>query len=223
MPDPQGSLPTSVTDPSGASIYGRPVQLPDVQVTARRPDNPEDMFTPQQNFARNQAWAHPGPYVTQLPPRDESQFQQWVKSNNVNWNNADQSYDMRGFWKAQQAGDPNAVATPVPEDINPKTGEPNLHYPDKWKTPYEATFSAESMYAKPNAPRWIQIGKDHWQYRMPGGHVIFDDNEKRWYGVPSSGADGIWSLLRGAGNAIASDIVDLAHAIPVAGAKADKE
>lgn len=50
---------------------------------------------------------------------------------------------MRGYWKAQQSGDPNAVR-------NSK----NLHFPDTWKTPYDATFSNQSQYAQPSAPHW---------------------------------------------------------------------
>lgn len=143
-----------------------------------RQGSPGDMFTPQENLQRNQQWALPGPYNTTLQPHEEQQFQQWVKQNNVNWNNNDLSYDMRGFWKAQQAGDPEAKSVIVPEDKN------RVHYPDRWKTPYEATFSAGSMWAKPNAPRWVQLGKDHWQYQMPDGHVIYDDQSRRWHGLP---------------------------------------
>lgn len=195
MPDPQGSLPTSVTDPSGAVLY------------SHQRDNPEDMFTPEQNLARNKAWAKPGPYNTSLPPQQEQQFQGWVKNNNVNWNNDDQSYDMRGFWKAQQAGDPRAKSS-----IDPNDGR--LHFPDLWKTPYEATFSNESMYAQPNAPRWVNQGGDNWSYQLPNGHVIYDDVSGRWHGLPPSG---IGNILRGAGTAIAGDIMDLAHGIWEAG------
>ena len=170
----------SVTDPSGASLYGRPnIQLPDVTVTPQR-DNPEDMFTPQQNFTRNQGWARPGPYGTTLSPQEEQQFQQWAQQQGLHmedYSGPQAVYDMRGFWKAQQAGDPRART-----DINPN--DQRRHFPDIWKTPYAATFSNESMYAQPSAPRWVHRGGNAWDYVLPDGHVIYSDQSGRWYGVP---------------------------------------
>lgn len=89
-------------------------------------------------------YAKPGSYTTALSPAEESQFQAWAKTNKVPWRdepNAD--YDMRGFWKAAQSGDPAA-----------KQQLSNGHYPDTYKTPYHKTFSNESKYATPDAPRW---------------------------------------------------------------------
>src|SRR5580693_891418 len=69
-------------------------------------------------------YAKPGPYTTRLDPDSEKQFQQWVKQNKIPWRDEPNSdYDMRGFWKAQQAGDPNAKRAA------------NLHFPDTFKTP----------------------------------------------------------------------------------------
>jgi len=88
-------------------------------------------------------YAKPGPYVTKLDPAQETAFQGWVKQNKIPWQdtpNAD--YDMRGYWKAQQSGDPHAKRAA------------NLHFPDTWKTPYHKSFSNESMYALPTAPHW---------------------------------------------------------------------
>jgi hypothetical protein len=90
------------------------------------------------------SYAKPGPYVTKLSDGEEKQFQTWVKENKIPWRdepNAD--YDMRGFWKAQQAGDPNA-----------KRSTKNMHFPDKYKTPYHKSFSNESQYATKDAPHW---------------------------------------------------------------------
>lgn len=92
--------------------------------------------------------AKPGPYVTSLSPSDEGNFQDWVKSNNVPFDDSPQSdYDMRGYWKAMAAGDKNAKTEINPDDHLP-------HYPDTYKTPYHKTFSNESMYATPDAPHW---------------------------------------------------------------------
>lgn len=85
----------------------------------------------------------PGKYQTALRPDEESKFQQWVQSNKIPWQDTPTAdYDMRGYWKAQQAGDPNAK----------QAG--NQHFPDTYKTPYHQTFSNESIYATPDAPHW---------------------------------------------------------------------
>lgn len=149
------------------------------QARAQRRDNPEDMFTSQQNFDRNKAWAKPGPYSTTLRPSQEQQFQQWLKDNKIDLSQHEPAYDMRGFWAAQQAGDPNAKS-----GINPN--DKQIHYPDRWKTPYAATFSNESIYAQPSAPRWQHQGGNYWNYVTPEGHVIFDDQAGRWYGLPDA-------------------------------------
>lgn len=88
-------------------------------------------------------YAKPGPYTTALPAQQEAGFQSWVKQNKIPWQDSPTAdYDMRGYYKAQQAGDPNAK----------QAG--NMHFPDTYKTPYHATFSNESQYATPDAPRW---------------------------------------------------------------------
>jgi hypothetical protein len=165
--------------------YGGYIEPPGVLPIARR-QNPDEMFTPAQNFARNQQWARPGPYQTQLTPAEEQQFQNWLRQNNIDLSRHEPAYDMRGFWKGIQAGDPRAKSALNPDDIDPRTLQPRLHWPDAWKTPYEATFSDESMYARPGAgtPQWQKIGNRYWVYQLPGGHVIFDAHEGRWYGMP---------------------------------------
>lgn len=87
-------------------------------------------------------------------------------------------YDMRGFWKALQAGDPLAQAAIDPNDQR-------MHYPDYWKTPYHETFSAESQWADPKkAPSW----NDKDQLVMPDGTVIFDDREANKSEAPADDA-----------------------------------
>lgn len=102
-------------------------------------------------------------YTTQLTPDEEQNFQNWVKTNNIPWQDVPKAdYDMRGYWKAQQSGDPNA-----------KRSTENQHFPDTWKTPYHKTFSNESMYAPPDAPHWEGdrlIDKD--------GKVVADESKK---------------------------------------------
>ena len=65
--------------------------------------------------------------------------------NKVPWRESPTSdYDMRGFFKAWMQGDPRATWQ-----------GPGSHFPDVWKTPFHQTFSNESMYATPDAPRWV--------------------------------------------------------------------
>lgn len=91
----------------------------------------------------------PPSYNTELTAPEEQQFDGWVQQNNVPFDPSakDSDYDMRGFWKGMQSGDPRATAA-----INPSDQE--LHYPDTWKTPRHKTFSNESIYADESAPHW---------------------------------------------------------------------
>ncbi len=99
------------------------------------------------------------PYSTPLNPIQEQQFQQWVVSNRIPWQDTLRAdYDMRGYWKAQQSGDPNA------------TQAANQHFPDTYKTPYHATISNESQYAPPGAPAWNGD-----KLMTPAGRVVADE------------------------------------------------
>jgi len=97
---------------------------------------------------------------------DEWQFQKWVTDNNVPFNTDAKvsDYDMRGFYRALQRGDPRAQSAVNPNDQQ-------MHYPDYWKTPLHQSFSAESQWAKPGAPQWIN---DH-QLASPSGKIVFDE------------------------------------------------
>lgn len=85
-------------------------------------------------------------YDTKLPPKEEAQFQAWLKTLPPRLQNTS-DYDMRGAWKggAAEAG--------------------NGHFPDTYKKPNHPTFSDESIYAKgqnASAGRWATTpdGKD---------------------------------------------------------------
>jgi len=117
---------------------------------------------------RNLKWAKPGPYVTALTPQEEQKFRAWVQANHVpnEDDGAQTGYDLRGFWKALEAGDPMAKSAMNPYD---KT----LHYPDKWKTPYSTEgFSNQSMYALPDAPSWQGTDALGWRLTAPTGEVL---------------------------------------------------
>lgn len=121
-------------------------------------------------YARNQAYAKPGPYTTFLTPLQELLFKLWIGANAVPFNpNAPgpQDYDMRGFWLAMQQNDPRAASAVNPNDQQ-------IHYPDYWKTPYHESFSAESQWALPTAPTW----NDKDQLVDKAGNVVFDEKAK---------------------------------------------
>lgn len=123
----------------------------------------------QQYFEKNKPYVKAGDnvYNTALSPEEEVRFRQWVAANNVPFDVSAKvsDYDMRGFWKALQTGDSRAATAVNPNDKQ-------IHYPDFWKTPYDASFSAESQWANPvTAPRW----NDKDQLVLPNGKVIYDE------------------------------------------------
>jgi hypothetical protein len=132
--------------------------------------NPEDE-DPLVSYKRNEAWAKPGPYVTKLSPAQEAEFQKWAAKNpqlvsgEINTKTPD--YDVRGRWLAEKQGDPAAKLTMNKWDHK-------LHASDKWKTPYDAVFSKESIYAKPDAPYW----KGDKLYTAKG-ELIVDETPKK--------------------------------------------
>ena len=129
-------------------------------------------MTPEQTYARNTPFVRPdaGSFNTQLPLLDEMAFRQWLQKNRVPFN-ADApvtDYDMRGFWRGLQQGNPRAVSAIDPNDQR-------LHYPDYWKTPYHETFSGESQFAGPTAPMWNEQD----QLVSPSARILFDDRRPR--------------------------------------------
>lgn len=119
-------------------------------------------------FQRNAPYVKPGvvDYTTPLAPADEMKFRDWVQSNKVPFDPDDKKsdYDMRGYYKALNSGDPNARQSPNANDGT-------MHFPDTYKTPYHQSFSNESQYAGPGAPAWNN--KD--QLVDPQGRVMFDE------------------------------------------------
>lgn len=113
-------------------------------------ESPEDAPRTD-SFARNRQWSKPGPYVTHLSPAEEAEFQEWARAHPDlvagELDTPTPDYDVRGRWLAEKRGDPEARL--VRSDFDGK-----LHASDKWKTPYDAVFSRESIYATPDAPRW---------------------------------------------------------------------
>jgi hypothetical protein len=139
--------------------------------------NPEAQ-PPKISFAFNKAWSKPGPYATKLIPQEEQEFRKWAAANPNSIRgevgpapNFDPSpmadYDVRGHFHAAKTGDPAATLTP-----NKWDGK--IHGNDKFKTPYNGGFSNESMYALPNAPRWI---KD--RLMTADGRLVTDETPRK--------------------------------------------
>lgn len=122
---------------------------------------------------RNMQYAKPAPimggYLSQLSPADEMAFQGWVKQNNVPFDPSPTAdYDMRGFYRAMKNGDPTAKT-----GMNANDGQ--MHFSDYFKTPYHQSFSAESKWAAPGAPKW----NDRDQLVTPGARVVFDERKQQ--------------------------------------------
>lgn len=151
---PQGP-PVGVVDglgmPSNQPQYAPPEMPSQIQQAAQSgfvPQAPPDVNV---GYIDNGKFvpATQGSHTTKLDPKDEREFESWVKKNKVPFDpkEANADYDMRGFWQAQKNGDPNAA-----QALNASDGQ--MHFPDTYKTPYHATFSDESKYATPYAPSW---------------------------------------------------------------------
>jgi hypothetical protein len=129
-----------------------------------------------EDIARLMSAPSPSPYaasnappLTRLSPLDELAFRQWVKEKSIPFdpNAAQADYDMRGFYQGLQQQNPRAVSA-----VNANDGR--LHFPDYWKTPLHQTFSGESRFAGPVAPKW----NDQDQLISPGGRILFDEKAR---------------------------------------------
>lgn len=123
-----------------------------------------------QAYEKNKRYSIPPPdggYLTKLTPDEETKFQQWAQQFGAIVSDGPKAdYDMRGFWKAQQSGDPAAATAVNPNDKQ-------IHFPDTYKTPYHESFSRESKFATPDAPTW----NDQDQLVAPDGAVVFDERK----------------------------------------------
>lgn len=161
---PTAPPPTPPKQVAGAVTDANPVQSessslpPQPKNALNQYANPEDQ-PPEVSYRFNKQWAKPGSYSTKLDPQREQQFREWAAKNprfvqGEVGSGPDFSplttadYDVRGHWLAAQHGDPRA-------SLVPNKWDGKLHGNDAWKTPYSGSFSRESIYATPNAPRWV--------------------------------------------------------------------
>lgn len=112
----------------------------------------------------------PGDYDTKLKLADELAFRAWLAENKVPFdpNAGTTDYDMRGFWQGAQQQRPGMEASVNPNDNR-------MHYPDAFKTPYHQSFSRESQWAGPEAPRWVNNSR----LVNPRGETVFDETAGR--------------------------------------------
>ena len=192
-PIPSAQLKSMVAQRNPAVQGKEPVMQPgDGHTKSINPyPNPEDR-PPDESLAFNKAWTKPGWKLTTLSPQDEAKFQVWAKQNakaiQGELNNPKADYDVRGHWAAAQRGDPAATLV-----LNKWDGK--MHGNDKFKTPYNGGFSNESMYATPNAPRWVGD-----KLMTADGRTVTDETPKPKPPTPKigqrksfpSGKIGIW-------------------------------
>lgn len=140
---------------------------PDTSLTKQLQPGPDRAFIAERNKAYTKEGA--SGFNTPLKPGEETKFRQWVGENKVPFDpdKKESDYDMRGFYRALQAGDKKATSA-----INPN--DKKMHYPDWWKTPMHETFSRDSQWATSDAPTWNK--KD--QLVTKDGEVLYDERRE---------------------------------------------
>ncbi len=160
LADPLGSVANPGGLEGGASGHGQPAANKPINTYRNPEDQPADV-----SFAFNKDWAKPGPYATVLGAQEEQEFRQWAEKHpkdvegmvgpGPNYPSLPNSgYDARGWFHAMKTGDPSGKRVRVATNFGT-----SMHGSDKFKTPYNGTFSNESMYATPDAPHWEGNGK----------------------------------------------------------------
>lgn len=158
-------------------------ELPKVPSSSPAPAKATPKPKPQQQMAQYTTGRFTGlpkpqaqAYQTQLTPDEHREYAQWVRDKHIPVDLSDQNpdYDMQGFWKAMKENDPRATQ-------NNDTG----HFPDTWKTPHHESFSNESIYAGPGAPRW----NDKDQLVDSHGNVVYTEGYGKPKGGPGTSSD----------------------------------
>jgi hypothetical protein len=126
---------------------------------------------------RNMQWSKQREsYQTPLDVPQEIAFRQWLDANQntppIRYFDREEpapDYDMRGFYT-----DPKRDTL---QGVNASDGQ--IHLNDKYKTPGHQTFSNESQYATPDAPRWSQTksptGQTGWTLVDKDGNTLYTE------------------------------------------------
>ena len=148
-------------------------------------------------------------YNTQLSPREEALFQDWLKNNGVHTANELYDYDLRGAWKSGDVFNLDSRG----------------HLTDRYKKPNHPTFSNQSIYDGADGfvgGHWSELPNGRFVFR-PGSTNTFDKqalnsymlrNEAPRYGT---GFSGVTLLDSRPGSYYNEDIGDTtAHLVPEA-------
>lgn len=89
-------------------------------------------------YKHNKRWAKSGPYQTKLSPANERRFKRFARGElrRVAGVKATKDYDYRGWWRDHKHG----------KGLKPG------HFTDRYKTPFDTSFSNQSKYAKKGTP-----------------------------------------------------------------------
>ena len=80
-------------------------------------------------------------------------------------------YNMAGFMRAYM--DPTH-ADHARASAGPSGYDGQMHFTDYWKNPGHRSFSADSQYAQPTAPRWFGSG-DEWSLYDRGQRTVVEE------------------------------------------------
>lgn len=150
-----------------APIFHHTVEAP--QIAAPPPDRHRPLFHTEGPTQYAKAQKHNAPFARHVPTINGAQYQtplskpvervfrRWLKTYQIPFapNAKRVDYDMRGYFLASGAA----------------PHHPGQHFPDTFKTPYDTTFSGESMYATPNTP-FVWVGNTLVDRRS--GQVVFN-------------------------------------------------
>ncbi|MBS1894322.1 MAG: hypothetical protein JST59_23730 [Actinobacteria bacterium] len=126
-------------------------------------------------YERNQKWAKPSEtgYQTELNSRQSQHFNDWLQNHKEEGrlpggydpDAKHQEYDLKGYWlHLVRTGQLNKQGT---------AGEDGAHMPDAYKTPYDASFSKWSKYAKPGTP--LVWRKGNRLVNRKTGRVVYEE------------------------------------------------
>lgn len=135
--------------------------------------NPQDIYNQNRSLGYMRP-NQPVSYQTRLGPAMRSEFINWIRANHVPYDPSQTSdYDMPGFFQDAVMG--NAESP----DVNPYDHQ--IHFSDRRKTPFHASFSRESMWANPEtAPAWSDNGYQLVDPRTK--QEVFNDKTLRRFG-----------------------------------------
>ena len=127
----------------------------------------------REGWVKEQDKSISSPFTTILSPEEEESygdFSAQLGEEHPLWDKDDfispaSDYDYRGLFRDSQA-----------QKGSMDTNDGEIHFTDKYKTPYHESFSRESQYATPDAPFWL---KNRYLIDQKTGETLFDDKTKK--------------------------------------------